>query len=389
MKKRTVFWLWMLAVLGTACVYDYQAETGNLQRFVVIEGDILIGDYTQVRVSTSGALSDNSAADRSIAAVAYVEASDATRYTGPLDAIDTRNANPSLQYRLVVSCIHGTYMSDWVGVLLSGPIDSVGYHISDDRQTLTMEVSSRGVDSPYFRWLARETWEYHTPYYASSYFVRKGTEDHGVVYPQDTILPFRSGENTCYCWNDANVPDIMTASTEHLSENRLVQHELYTIGCYEQRISYIYSVEILQEALSEEAYRYWETLSKNSKDIGGLFSPEPFEMPGNIHSERDPEEKVLGYISATVPSVKRVYLRSAEIKFAQIPPEDRQVYDIESRCDYGDSKTRRWLFTNGFSVVGRTPGMPGCFDWLPTRCVNCEVWGNGTRKKPDFWPYDD
>ena len=390
MKKRTVFWIWMLAVLGTSCVYDYQAETGNLRDFVVIEGDIMIGGYTEVRVSLSGALSDNSAADRSIDATAYVEASDATRYTGPLDAIDTRSADPSLQYRLVVSCGRGTYASEWESVLRSGPIESIDYRISDDEKTMTVDVSTRGEDSPYYRWIACETWEYHTPYIPSHYYVPSGTYDHGILYPRDTILPFRLGENSGYCWNTARVRGIMTASTEQLSENRLVRHELYSMGCYEQRISYIYSVELFQEAISERAYRFWETLNKNSQDVGGLFSPEPTEMAGNVHNVDDPEETVLGYISATVPSVKRIFILSDAIGFAQIPIADRDVYDINPIYDEGSRTLKRKLYKAGYAVYMHPPmAPPDCFDWLPRRCVDCEVWGPGTRKKPDFWPYND
>ncbi len=389
------FWLiGMLAVLcAGSCVYDYDPVVPGTTGVAVIEGDILVGGFTQIRFSTSGGLDGEQITDFGLLDI-RVEASDGTRYGGSVSTrIDTRTADPSLEYRLVVESLRGTYTSAWSPVLRSAPIDSISFTISADRQDMTIDISSAsGSDSPYYRWTAQENWEYHAPFQASHYFVPAGFNDReGVQHPKDTVVPFKYGDNSYYCWNSDRIPDVLIASAEGMSENKIIRHPLYTMNCFEQRISYIYSVEVTQEVLSETAYRYWETMLKNSGDVGGLFSPEPFEMRGNIYNAADSSEMVVGFISVTQPAVKRIFIDSDDLQFGKMP---RGSYDNEPV--FVDKSGWRNYFRKGYLVYAlHTDGSPGTgregpetytFDWLPSRCVDCELWGGGNKQKPSFWP---
>lgn len=382
----------MLLVLATgACIYDFKAEVPGTEGIVVIEGDILIGDYTRVRVSTSMPLTGNDPA-RPLVSDVTVEASDGTRYTGRNDSfIDTRFADPDLEYRLVVTNARGTYASEWAPVLQAAVIDSLAYTISDDRTTMTVDVSAHGgPDNVYYRWIADETWEYHAPFQASHFFVPRNAYLKGVPVERDTVAMFENGENTYYCWNHGQVSNLMIASAKELTENRIVRHPLYAMDCYEQRISYLYSVLLIQEALTETAYRYWDMMQKNSSDVGGLFSPEPYEMRGNILNTDHPDEMVLGYISVTAPATLRYYIDSYDIMFGRSRPGE---YDIKPVYVQKDEWSR--YYRQGYSVyMLHTDGSPGTgresvadyeFDWLPKRCVNCELQG-GSKNRPDYWP---
>ena len=394
MKRRILLCLaYVLAALCTAgCIYDYTPVVEGQKNLVVIEGDILVGSYTQVRLSTVRSLetpfSELPVTEWPAGARAWVEASDGTRYADENGSIDTRFADPDLEYRLLVTLGERSYVSSWEKVLRSADIEEMTYSVSDDHQTLTVAVTTRGDDSNrYYHWTAREDWEYHSPYSASFYFVPAGTYDHGEWYGQNAVVPFRDGENIYYCWSTSRVEDLLLASAEALSENRLVRHELYDINCHERRISYIYSVELTQEALSETAYRYWETMRKNSGDVGGLFSPEPFEMRGNLSCQEDPDAVVVGYISATVPSVSRLFIYGEDIGFYRMSEEDRKIYEI----NYISAEKREWarLYSRGIVPYMHTPmGGPDDFDWIDKRCVDCRVWGRGNKNKPDFWPND-
>ena len=399
MGKIRYAWVWMLVALcAVACVYDYDPVVPGTSGVMVIEGDILIGGYTKVRISASSPLRgemDESEGMKGGDIRFWVEAADGTRYGGYSPTIDTRLADPSQEYRLVVETGRGTYASAWVPVLRSAPIDSVAYSISDDRQTLTVDISAHGdADSPYYRWSAQENWEYHAPFQASFYYVRAGYDDReGELQLKDTVLQFKNGDNIYYCWNSDRIRDVLIASAESMPENRIVRHPLYAMNCFEQRISYLYSVEVTQEALSEQAYRYWETMMKNSGDVGGLFSPEPFEMRGNIYNTADSSEMVVGFINATVPSVQRIFINSEDLQFGKMP---RGTYDIEPT--FVDREFWRSYSRKGYLVYGlHTDGSPGTgregpetytFDWLPARCVDCVLWGSGNKNKPAFWPND-
>lgn len=393
MKKIHLLLLAVAALTVAACIYDFNAEVPGTQGIVVIEGDILIGDYTRVRVSTSTSL-DSKEEPGPLPSRISVEASDGTTYSGYNNArIDTRFADPSLEYRLVVTNERGTYVSEWAPVLRAAAIDSLDYSISDDRTTMTINVNAHGEPgNDFYRWVAEETWEYHAPFQASHFFVPRGGYLDGKVVPIDTVAMFENGENTYYCWNNGQVRDVMIATTKDLSENRIAHHPLYRIDRYEQRISFIYSVLLIQEALTETAWRYWDMMQKNSSDVGGLFSPEPYEMRGNITSVDNPDEMVLGYISVTAPSTLRYFIESYKFIFARTRPGE---YDVEPVYVQRNNWYR--YYNNGYSVyMLHTDESPGSgreeasdyeFDWLPNRCVHCELLG-GSKEKPDYWPND-
>ena len=393
MKKRLLFLLTFTALLVGACVYDFDAGLSGEEGILVVEGDILIGDYTNVRLSRSMGLTGSDELVY-VSGRCYVESSDGKRYGNGSPRIDTRSADPSREYRLVVETGGRNYTSEWAPVLQTPPIDSVSYSISDDRSTMTIDVSTHGDEANrYYRWVAEQTWEYHAPFQASHYFVQSGSILDGERVTRDTVVMYKNGANSYYCWNSGVVHDVMVASTDQLAENRLIRHPLYKIDCYEQRISYLYAVDLRQEAISELAYRYWTMLQKNTTDVGGLFSPEPYEMRGNVTCTEDPSEMVLGYVSVTAPATTRYFIRSHAIQFHKTRRSD---FDFEpvyvQRSDWRLYYRRNYdvymLHTEEGAGTGRDTEEDYEFDWLPARCIKCWLWGTGTKQKPEWWPND-
>ena len=183
-----------------------------------------------------------------------VEGSDGSVYDGEVQKdnlylVDLSDACPEGTYRLIVEIGHSVYESEWSPVMLAPEIDSVSYTINKSRDVMTIDVSTHSdTDNRYYRWLADQVWEYHAPECAVAYYDPA----------KDSILFYENGRNDAYfCWNSAYVSDLIIASTAQLNENRLVRHALFNMNNKEQRVSYIYSVEICQESISESAYRYF------------------------------------------------------------------------------------------------------------------------------------
>lgn len=381
------------ALAAAACVYDFEPEDVIQTTFTVIEGDILAGDYTTVKVSSSKTLDDKSKTITYLPSDVYVESSTGEKFQGSADVagnsylVDTRNIDLSKQYRLVVKTKsdNRVYSSSWQEVLKAAPIDSITYSIASDRKTMDIYVSTHSDSScKYYRWTGHEVWEYTAPFYAYYYFYK------ATYVTNDEIRQFKNGENRYYCWNEDDVSEFMFASTEDLSANVIDRHRLYSIANTELKISYLYSVELLQEAISEEAYRYYDLLYRNSEDVGSLFSPQPSECRGNIICESDPSITVLGYISASTVSRMRKYINNRETHFYVNP--DKATYNEEPIVV--DRSQWRSYYKNGFDIFDMTEDSKHSssnveYTWLPLRCIDCEVWGKGTKTKPDFWPNDD
>ncbi len=403
MKTRHILFL-LLAVLtaATSCVYDYNPQIEGEGGYLIVEGNIVIGDMCNVRLDYSWSLVDTTQGDERWRILSsskmYIEDSSGGRYEnrygnggyepymdsyyygrGSYGLFDLQDADPSLEYRLVIENEKGTYASVWQKSLDAGEIDDLSYKISDDGTTMSVRVSAHSDDpaGSYYRWSVRETWEYHADVYAIYTYLAYSREEGEVVYLEEKDRTYR-------CWTTSNRPEIMTASTGSLTEDRLVDHELYTLNYHDERVSVIYSPEVVQMRIPADAYKYWEMMDRNSRDVGGLFSPEPSEYRGNVVNLDKPEEMVLGYVGVMSVSRKKMFVDNSTLRFyrsnrAPVPPPDTlnnlEQYALAYRqgmlpaTDVYDEETGRFLG----------------YEWWPVSCVDCRRRG-GTLTRPDDWP---
>ncbi|MBR0299138.1 MAG: DUF4249 family protein [Bacteroidales bacterium] len=387
-KESKFFFFWVILLFFVnSCVYSFSPVVSGGAHYIVINGDILIGKESQISVSRANEIGQELIGKIRADAV-YVEGSDNSRYDGRIQndnsyLVDLSSANPEGEYRLVVEMGNSIYESEWSPVLHAPEIDSVSYTINDGRDVMTIDISAHSdTDNRYYRWLANQVWEYHAQDYALAYY------DPAV----DSILFYENGQNDEYfCWDSAFVPDLMIASTEQMSENRFVRHALFSMNNREQRVSYIYSVEIYQESISERAYRFFSSVRSNSSRVGGLFSPQPTEVRGNIVNRNDGSELVLGFISVTKPETKRIIIECATLGFSS--HGGRDPYNAETNpfslpvgTDWNSYYHRGYqvldpiLDDNSNLIIG--------WRWIRTSCVRCTLHG-GTKEKPDWWPIDD
>lgn len=383
MKRLYIILLMFVAVCATSCVYDFDPEIEGEEGLLVIEGDILAGEMTYVDVTLSQKLNEKAGIFHLQAGV-WVEQKDGTIFYGYRSGvnyiIDTRDLDVNQQCRLCVSnSTYGRFCSEWLDVLKSPEIKDITYKITDDRENMNFYVStgSDGQGSGYYRWTASETWEYHVEYYATHYYDVRS----------ESIVPFEGENNTYYCWNSDFISSLMIGSTEKLKEDKIDDLYLFSKHNDDMRLQYVYSVNLVQRAISKEAYSYWDTMLKNSDDVGGLFSPQPSELRGNIYCENDPDRQVLGYISASSVATKRVFFHSNEMRFykppkreevelIEIPEEERKTrYIVDQMRVYTYYETEMMIYTDRFT-------------WLPRKCVDCTFYG-GNKNKPDYWPTYD
>ena len=391
MKKRCIILLFLaVAAAVGSCVYSFDPQIDGEGGYLVVDGNIVIGEVSEVRLSYSWSLVDTLATqDEARMAVLYqsrmhVEDSEGGRYddTQPfgnrsaLAYFDMREADPALSYRLVIENPEGTYVSAWEKPFPPGEIDELKYDISADGSTMRILVSAHS-DTPapsYYRWQVDETWEYHARTYSYVNYYYTGRPDGRIEQGPDTVYR---------CWSDGVLGGILTASTEDLAEDRVVDHQLYTIGNHDQRVSVCYAADVRQMRIPEEAYRYWNQMNDNASDIGGLFSPEPSEYRGNVTNTDDPEELVLGYVGVLSVASRRLYVRHDEARFYRAVREPELALDtLRSPAEYLKAYMEGKVpVTEVFSETGFSIG----FEWWPVGCVDCRYQG-GTTKRPPEWP---
>ena len=373
--KRVFHFLCLLAAFAVvSCVYDFHPDWQGQAGFVAIEGDILVGDTCRFDVRFSTDLEDPKNSGAPLAYTLRVEAGDGTVYPMQDSIVNLTSADISQEYRLVVEVLtpfRRTYASEWAPVQVTPPIDSLSWSVEADGSKLWVNVSTHSDgDVGYYRWSAAETWEYHATYYAEAYFSSA----------TGTILEYEDGENTYFCWKSADHDDILLGSTKELLEDRLVNYGIISFAPEDRKVSYVYFVELTQTRLSEEGFRFWETVRNNSSNVGGLFSPEPSELRGNIVNVEDPDELVLGYISVSTRSRGRLFIENSKTLFSRWHGPS---YGIEYPLPSEWWKYYGWQYRVGWYDV-----VHGGYAWLPGECVDCRFSG-GTKDRPWWWINDD
>ena len=380
-RKLIIFGLLIFLFLADSCIYPFEPEgIDQTSGILVIEGDIIAGGESQFKVSVSQELDDKKA-PKTVYYQLIIENDEGDELTAEpsrtgVTLLDTKSVEIGKEYRVHVKTLDSKgvtkeqYYSEWLEVKQAPAIDSISFFPDEEREAMYFYISTHGDDTQtYYKWDYKEDWEYHSAFVSE-------LEYNQLTNTVSSILGIR---NRYYCWNNAESSQILIGNTSDASENRLIKHELYSISKYSLKISYIYSVELTQKAITAEAYNYWQTLSKNSDDAGGLFSPQPSELRGNYYNPKDSLEVVLGYVSATTIAKQRMYVRNADILFWKNLEQCAMAIVIPRDEWYN-------YYKSGYDVLfeEELDGATNIY-WAETRCVDCRSLG-GTKTKPSFWP---
>ena len=355
---------------------------------IVIEGDIILQGETRVYVSLSGVLDRDFSVNYIMDAQVFVLNNDGEKFMGvirtneypPFYTINTRALRFDKEYKLCVYLSDGTqYESDFIAPLITPEMETIEFEVNDSQTAVDFLVTTYGEDplqnsSRYYKWRYTEDWEF-TSFYRTNYYFDP------II---GSVVPYNSDPLFYYCWKKDVSTSILVAKTDHLEQNNVIQQKVNTIDYKDDRISYLYSMELAQMSISKEAYLYWSTLRKNTEEIGGIFAPQPSEMFGNIHCVSDPAYKAYGYISAGIVSYKRIIVSKEEMDI--YVPTPCPFFDPTTFLSpIGAPLTDKDKHDFGLLVVKYSSDDP--VEWASPNCVDCRK--KGTKEKPAYWPNSD
>ena len=381
MKHRNVigyFNSWVYAILlivATGCLEPYNPPeiTDNID-ILVVDGFINSTDnIATVRLTKAVPLSSNSNDDIGVNAVVEVEDENGFAQTlnaegnGYYSLLDIQTT-PGLKYRIsILRNDSKRYYSQFINLTSSPQIDSISFKASTQSEGIDVFVNTHDDtgESKYFQWTFDETWEYTSRYGANYQIVN------GSIVPQE--LPISR------CWISKPSSEILVGSTTLLASNTIREFPLTFIPVRSQKVSVRYSILVQQRSLSKEAYEFWTQLKKSTESLGGLFDPMPSQVLGNLYSESDTSEPVLGYFSGGEVASKRIFIRlrdlPPELRLPLVPPcaVDSITMDAISR-------------TPDTYLIGSygTPFPIGYYRALGKNCMDCRDDG-GSIIRPDFF----
>ena len=290
--------------------------------------------------------------------------------------IDKSYLNPGTSFRVQILTSDGIDIdSDFDQMSECPEIDSV-YFVRKEIQSTVPGQITRGLqfyidldagnmNSHFFRWEAIETWEHHAKYPKRWWW---DGSVHEIIPPDSSKM---------VCWSTELVENIYTLSTTGLFENKYFQFPLEFVDNHSSRLMYGYSLLINQYALNEAAYSYWDQLRINSNEQGGLYEKQPLTIVGNLHNNTNPDQRVLGYFSASSVKSRRIFVGNVE----------DLAFDFTDYCSPAPLGLFgfREILPDEYPAYLQGDNMGPYAVVLGQYCIDCTALG-GTTTKPNFWP---
>jgi hypothetical protein len=327
-------------------------------------------------------------------------------------------AKKGVQYQLNITTANGSiYGSSKMELTQETPIDNVSIVSETNIDGIEEVVISVDAYDPtgysrYYRYEYEETYKILAPLYFPLELI-----PHDVQFPiaANTInvfntprvvdmlvdIQFREEEERV-CYNTVKSNTIILANTVDLIEDKLEGFKIRFINKDNYIIAHRYSLLVRQYVQSREAYVYYETLKKFSDSENTLSENQTGFIEGNVFSESDSNENVIGFFEVSAVDEHRVFFNFEDLF------HEESLNPYSTRCDQfwkpallfetpDHELTRSPLLdmvNQGFQlfdldfILGEDefffpPFDEGPFTLVLEQCGDCTVLGSN--KVPDFW----
>lgn len=372
----------ILVIFTMGCREPFEPEISNQEAgILVVEGYLdSEGLKSELRLSTTTNVSDTVKFLPEKKALIYlvsgtgsvfplVEEEDGVYYF-------EQNIPEDQEYRLEILRANGEkYLSGTLKPIITPPIHDAGY--VRDEQGIEVFVNTQGDENADdFLWTFEETWIY-LPRIKVTYIYKPEIR---------VVVPIGENERIDFCFKSETNSDILLETSSRFEEQVVFRKTITEIPEGDERMMQRYSILISQKAIPQESLEFWETLKKNTDDIGSIFSPLPSLIGGNFKFEGNAGKPVIGYVSLGVVRQERVYIDRMDIlPWDYNDPQFDDCFISTDTVSLNPSELHL-VFSSGAVLPARSvPGPMGPigFHSAPRRCADCTLYAD--RKRPEFW----
>ena len=312
---------------------------------------------------------------------------------------------PGRNYQLHVKTSNGkSYSSSNEKLTTETKIEDVLTSVKTKDGILGVEIRTKSFDptnkSLYYRYEYDETYKIVAPRWVDREAIAKTTP-----YPGEITLVKRTTEaKTCYSTKSSD--RIITTSSSKLSEDR-IDFPIRFIASTDYIIANRYTINVKQYIQNLAAYTYYETLKNLSGDKSLLSQNQPGFFGGNIKSDTDINEKVIGFFDVSAFSEKRIFFNFSDIFPNEHSPEypyNCPIIDNENIQEHSfpyckpsppdnycqavfltnSLNAKTTVFFGGYPFLGEIPLTGGfILEVYPIECGDCTSFSSNI--KPSFW----
>ena len=382
MKRNKTTYLFVVLMLTAGCKEKFDPPINPQQtNYLVAEGFINAGQgSTNIQLSRTTQLKDTAQLRPELNATVTVMAEDNLVFQlkeigNGLYSSGQLNLDKNKKYRLhIITNNRNNYLSDFVSVKLTPPIDSVNWRIENNGVQAYVNTHDPQNNTKYYKWDYEETWEIHSFDEARYKY---------VATPSPTVATRDPNEikSMYFCWQTKKSTNILLGSSVALNSDIISLQPVIFIPQGSEKISVRYSILVRQHALDQQGYEFYQLMKKNTESIGSIFDAQPSDITGNIHSISNPDEKVIGYIGASSAQEKRIFISRNEVG------NWNYTFHCETKEVPNNSDSIKFYF-DGPGLIPYQSNPSGGINVISyysstSHCLDCRERGSSV--KPSFW----
>ncbi len=380
-----------------SCVEPFEYESEDFEKLIIINAVITDEVKQQEVYITNTTPIDEHYVSPETNATVIVKDDSQNEYTftevepGKYMSQSSFGALEGNKYSLHVQTSNGRkYFSKEVS-LVSGkkPVDINPIRRVNDEGVIGVDILVNSYDeantSKYYRYEYEETYKIIAQNWSPYDIVSSGL---GCGEPF-TFVVKQTEQQTCY--NTLYSKEIIQTNTINLIEDRVGDFSVRFVPMTNPIIKHRYSILVKQYVQSRDAYAYYEKINESIKQ-GNVFSQvQTGFVHGNMFSESNPNENVIGYFEASSVVSNRVFFNFEDVFPDEDEPDEEcnifapPILEVDTRGNiscvltyYIEELNFKFVYEN----LTPQPGEGPYFMTIP-RCGDCRELGNA--EVPNFW----
>ncbi|NRT13812.1 hypothetical protein HNP99_000137 [Flavobacterium sp. 28A] len=415
MKKNAKYYFLIVLTSIVSCTTPYAYETNAFNDALVVEATITnemkkheIKLTHTFRFEESGPNFENDA-------LVYITDNEGNKYdfeevdekyvsTSTFQAVANRN------YQLHITTNNGkSYSSTTEELTNVNEIQNITPTVTTKEGVLGVEIFVNSFDptnsSKFYRYEYEETYKIVAPKWVNVKASAKYLENGAIAAGEVELQPRTTEVRTCFTTRKSD--NIILTKTNDLSEDR-VNFPVRFISSIDHIIRDRYSILVKQYVQNLASQTFYATLKGLSDSESILSQNQPGYFSGNIKSDDNLNEKVLGFFDVSSYSEKRIFFNYADI----FPKEKKPDYPYDCPLELSEDQKDEYLykycfeqmnncegvtvlaniindksvFVSGYDKYGVIPfnSNPTIFlELYPIQCGDCTSFSNNI--KPSFW----
>jgi hypothetical protein len=409
--------LFVLLLAVTSCTEPYALQTNAYEEAIVIEATITNELKNQeIKVSRTYRFEENGPTLES-GAIVYLTDNLGKQYDfeekqGVYVSKIAFQAEPSKEYRLRVVTKDGkSYTSRSETLTTVNEIESLSTNVTTIDNEKGIQIFANSNDptgkSRYYRYDYDETYKIVAPKWVNTEAIttifKNNPDETGEI-----ILQPRSPKEVRTCYSNKKSDKIILTNTNNLTEDR-VNFPVRFISSSDYIIMNRYSILVKQYVQNLAAYTYYQTLKELSGSESLLSQNQPGFFSGNIKSDDNPNNKVIGFFEVASYSEKRIFFNFSDVfpgekipdypyncptvltetiqkeyvlKYCfYLPPK---AFDCEGTTIINKLASKQYVYYGGYNLFGKIPFNGSVnIEMYPIQCGDCTSFSSNI--KPLFW----